>query len=106
MSKYNSGLTVARTIDSVARVPADVRPRVSSGAISGHNPRQTTRSMRARKESISPDGQGIVLSRPLTIRFSGSTNGSSTISHGWTAPFGSLMRRERPFQSPGSLNLT
>ena len=62
--------------------------------------------MRPRTESISPGGQGIVLSRPLTIRFSGSTNGRSTMSHGWTSPFGSLMRRERPVQSPGSLNLT
>ena len=66
---------------------------------------RTPWSIQTLKESVFPDGQGIVLSRPLTIRFSGSTNGRPTISHGWTSPFGSLMRRERPGQSPGSSNL-
>ena len=62
-------------------------------------------SMPTQMRTACPEGHGIDLSRPLTIRFSGSTKGRSTISHGRTSPLGSLMRRERPIQSPGSLNL-
>ena len=95
----------ARDVAAAAERPAVPAPTMITSTREAIS-MQTTRSMYTSKESISLVGQGIVLSRPLTSSFSGSTNGRSTISHGWTSPVGSLIRRERPFQSPGSLNLT